>query len=40
MRKTGSISWWTTRAPGEEVTYFKWEFEETWEFEMPAYIVV
>ncbi|MFO7671414.1 MAG: DUF4249 domain-containing protein [Bacteroidales bacterium] len=28
------------RAPGEEVTYFKWEFEETWEFEMPGYIRV
>ncbi len=29
-----------TRPPGEELTYFKWEFEETWEFEMPNYIQV
>ena len=29
-----------TRAEGEEITYFKWEFEETWEFEMPEYVWV
>ncbi len=28
------------RAPGEELGYFKWEFEETWEFQMPVYISV
>ena len=28
------------RAPGDDITYFKWEFEETWEFEMPGYIKV
>ena len=29
-----------TRAPGDDIAYFKWEFEETWEFEMPQYIEV
>jgi hypothetical protein len=29
-----------TRAPGGDFTYFKWEFEETWEIEMPAYVLV
>jgi hypothetical protein len=29
-----------TRTEGNEITYFKWEFEETWEFEMPEYIEV
>jgi len=28
------------RAQGDDITYFKWEFEETWEFEMPGYIEV
>jgi hypothetical protein len=28
------------KAPGKDVTYFKWDFEETWEFEMPAYVRV
>ena len=28
------------KAPDDEVTYFKWDFEETWEFEMPAYVWV
>jgi hypothetical protein len=28
------------KAPGEDLTYFKWDFEETWEFDMPAYIRV
>jgi len=27
-------------APGSDVTYFKWEFEETWEMDMPEYIMV
>ena len=29
-----------TRAAGDDIAYFKWEFEETWEFEMPGYIEV
>jgi len=29
-----------TRAPGNEIAYFKWDFEETWEFEMPGYVLV
>ena len=29
-----------TRAPGDNITYFKWDFEETWEFEMPGYVTV
>ncbi len=29
-----------SKAPGKDITYFKWDFEETWEFEMPAYIEV
>ena len=29
-----------TRAGGDENIYFKWDFEETWEFEMPEYIEV
>jgi len=29
-----------TRASGENTRYFKWEFEETWEFEMPSYVKV
>jgi hypothetical protein len=29
-----------TRAPGDEIAYFKWDFEETWEFEMPGYVLV
>lgn len=29
-----------TRASGENTKYFKWEFEETWEFEMPSYVNV
>ncbi len=29
-----------SKAPGKEITYFKWDFEETWEFEMPGYIEV
>lgn len=28
------------KAPGKDVTYFKWDFEETWEFEMPTYVLV
>ncbi len=28
------------RATGDDNTYFKWEFEETWEFEMPGYVMV
>ena len=28
------------RAQGDGIAYFKWEFEETWEFEMPTYIEV
>jgi uncharacterized protein DUF4249 len=30
----------STTAPGNETTYFKWEFEETWEYEMPGYVLV
>ena len=29
-----------SQAPSDGLHYFKWEFEETWEFEMPSYIVV
>lgn len=29
-----------TRALEDELSYFKWEFEETWEFQMPTYISV
>ena len=29
-----------TRAPGDDIAYFKWDFEETWEFEMPGYVWV
>ncbi len=29
-----------TRAAGDEIAYFKWDFEETWEFEMPGYVLV
>jgi hypothetical protein len=29
-----------TRAMADNTTYLKWEFEETWEFEMPTYIEV
>ena len=29
-----------TRASGDNIAYFKWELEETWEFEMPQYIEV
>ena len=29
-----------TRAPDDEIRYYKWEFEETWEMEMPTYIRV
>ncbi len=29
-----------SKAPGKEITYFKWDFEETWEFEMPSYVQV
>ena len=29
-----------TRTPGDEIVYFKWDFEETWEFEMPGYVLV
>lgn len=29
-----------TRAKGEDIAYFKWEFEETWEMEMPELIEV
>ncbi len=29
-----------SKASGKEITYLKWDFEETWEFEMPAYIEV
>jgi len=28
------------KAQGKDITYFKWDFEETWEFEMPGYIEV
>ena len=28
------------RAQGDGIAYFKWEFEETWEFEMPGYVLV
>ena len=27
-----------TRASGNGIHYFKWEFEETWEFKMPEYV--
>jgi len=29
-----------TRAEAAITTYFKWDFEETWEFEMPTYVEV
>ena len=29
-----------TKASGENTSYFKWEFEETWEFEMPSFVKV
>jgi hypothetical protein len=29
-----------TRAKGDGINYFKWEFEETWEFKMPEYIEI
>ena len=29
-----------TRAEAADITYFKWDFEETWEFEMPTYVEV
>ena len=29
-----------TRVAGDNIAYLKWEFEETWEFEMPGYIEV
>ncbi len=29
-----------TRAIADSTTYFKWDFEETWEFEMPTYVEV
>lgn len=29
-----------TRAPGDEIAYFKWELEETWEFRIPKRILV
>lgn len=29
-----------TQAAGENTSYFKWEFEETWEYEMPGYVKV
>ena len=29
-----------TRTLGDEIAYFKWNFEETWEFEMPGYVLV
>jgi hypothetical protein len=29
-----------SKAPNKDVAYFKWDFEETWEFEMPTYIEV
>jgi len=29
-----------TRAAGDNIAYYKWEFTETWEFEMPKYIEV
>jgi hypothetical protein len=29
-----------THAMSDGIQYLKWEFEETWEFEMPSYIVV
>ena len=28
------------RVQGDDIAYFKWEFEETWEFKMPTYIEV
>ena len=29
-----------TKSLGKDITYFKWDFEETWEFEMPTYVLV
>ena len=29
-----------TKVNGEGIKYFKWEFEETWQYEMPAYVLV
>ena len=29
-----------TGAQGDDIAYFKWDFEETWEFEMPGYVMV
>jgi hypothetical protein len=29
-----------SKASGKEITYLKWDFEETWEFDMPAYVRV
>ena len=29
-----------TRAAGDNIAYYKWEFTETWEFRMPTYIEV
>ena len=29
-----------TRAEAADINYFKWDFEETWEFEMPTYVKV
>jgi hypothetical protein len=29
-----------SKAAGEENTYLKWDFEETWEFNMPKYVLV
>ncbi|KPL16305.1 MAG: hypothetical protein AMS26_05130 [Bacteroides sp. SM23_62] len=29
-----------SKAQGKDITYFKWDFEETWEFKMPAYVLV
>ena len=29
-----------TRTATANITYFKWDFEETWEFEMPTYVEV
>ena len=28
------------KAPGDDLGYFKWDYEETWEFEMPGYVRV